>query len=107
MGKENENEYVLTGYDEAVSVIEDKLITGDLYKTEVEGMSLEIAANFPETVIKPAEEAVPVSARVTTDDEAVEIDELDFTEKSLPGYSFTIVFTKGTGTASLLVYRKS
>ena len=106
MGKGKQNEYDLLSYEDAVKVIEDKLITGDFYRKEIDDLTLEIAANFPESAVKPAEEAVAVTARVIKDGEIREIDELDFSDETIPDYSFTAVFNRNSDVGFLFVYQK-
>ncbi len=106
MKQEKTNEYSLLGYEQALSVITDKLITGDVYRKNIGELTLEIVANFPDAKMKPSEESVVVSAHVKQDGEVKEVDELYFDDESLPDYSFEIIFNHDDETGYLTVYKK-
>ncbi len=106
MEPKKQKEYDLLSYEDALSVIKDKLITGDVYRKDIGDLSLEIVANFPDAKMKLAEESVVVSARVIQDGKSKEIEELDFDEKTLPEYSFEIIFNHAEAIGYLLVYKK-
>ena len=106
MEQGNKNEYHLLGYEEASAVITDMLITGDAYTKELGDLTLEIVANFPEAKMKPAEESVAVSARVLQNGAVHSVDELEFDDEALPGYTFEIILNNTEAIGYLLVYRK-
>ena len=106
MKQDEKNEYELLGYEEALSVISEKLITGDEYRKDIGDLTLEIVANFPDAKMKPAEESVAVSARILQNGIVKEIDEIDFDEESLKDYTFELIFNHVEAIGYLLVYKK-